>query len=70
VLGPDWHNYFNFIVTDANKPDFFSVDEPFSAVDTANMTLLSGSDITTPSGARGAILSKGSWRKLMADTKR
>ena len=32
---PTWRNYFDFVVTAARKPDFFSGSEPFLEVDTS-----------------------------------
>ncbi|CAG0915774.1 unnamed protein product [Notodromas monacha] len=70
ALGTGWQRYFNYVVTEAPKPGFFATDDPFSAVDTGNMSNLTGAELSVPVGGRGQILSRGSFSRLLMETKR
>ncbi|XP_043650872.1 5'-nucleotidase domain-containing protein 1 isoform X1 [Drosophila teissieri] len=63
ALGKDWRKHFDFVVTYAKKPGFFTMQRPFMQVDVGKLAELpqETKDIKT-----GEVYSQGNWHQLHA----
>ncbi|XP_017059676.1 5'-nucleotidase domain-containing protein 1 [Drosophila ficusphila] len=63
ALGKDWRTYFDFVVTYAKKPGFFTIQRPFMHVDVDQLVELpqEAAEIKV-----GEVYSQGNWHQLHA----
>ncbi|XP_016993227.3 5'-nucleotidase domain-containing protein 1 [Drosophila takahashii] len=64
ALGRDWRKYFDFVVTYAKKPGFFTLQRPFMRVDVQQLAELpqEAAEIRA-----GEVYSQGNWHQLHAE---
>ncbi|XP_016984131.1 5'-nucleotidase domain-containing protein 1 [Drosophila rhopaloa] len=61
ALGKDWRKYFDFVVTYAKKPGFFTIQRPFMQVDMGKLEELPQE---TEEIKAGEVYSQGNWHQL------
>ncbi|XP_017127276.1 5'-nucleotidase domain-containing protein 1 [Drosophila elegans] len=61
ALGKDWRKYFDFVVTYAKKPGFFTLQRPFMQVDVEKLVELPQE---TQEIKAGEVYSQGNWHQL------
>ncbi|BFF98358.1 5'-nucleotidase domain-containing protein 1 [Drosophila madeirensis] len=68
ALGKDWREYFDFVVTYAKKPGFFTIQRPFLQVDVRELKELAHTELPQDAGVLkpGEIYSQGNWHQLHA----
>ncbi|XP_022226689.2 5'-nucleotidase domain-containing protein 1 [Drosophila obscura] len=66
ALGKDWQQYFDFVVTYAKKPGFFTIQRPFLRVDVKGLKELANTELPQDAGVlkTGEIYSQGNWHQL------
>ncbi|EDV39505.1 uncharacterized protein Dana_GF10066 [Drosophila ananassae] len=63
ALGKDWRSHFDFVVTYAKKPGFFTCQRPFMKVDVEKLTEMTWeAEVIKP----GEVYSQGNWHGLHA----
>lgn len=61
ALGKDWRKYFDFVVTYAKKPGFFTMQRPFMQVDVEKLAELPQEADNIKAGE---VYSQGNWHQL------
>ncbi|XP_001352455.4 5'-nucleotidase domain-containing protein 1 [Drosophila pseudoobscura] len=66
ALGKDWQEYFDFVVTYAKKPGFFTIQRPFLQVDVRELKELANTELPQDAGILkpGELYSQGNWHQL------
>ncbi|KAH8302426.1 hypothetical protein KR044_006387, partial [Drosophila immigrans] len=65
ALGADWPQQFDFVLTFAKKPGFFTMQRPFMAVDADAKRELPNSELSLQADLKlGEIYSQGNWHQL------
>ncbi|KAM8709986.1 hypothetical protein ACLKA7_016740 [Drosophila subpalustris] len=65
AFGRDWHQLFDFVVTFAKKPGFFTMKRPFMIVDNEAKRELPDSELSLEANLKsGQVYSQGNWHQL------
>ncbi|XP_060658513.1 5'-nucleotidase domain-containing protein 1 [Drosophila nasuta] len=65
ALGADWQQQFDFVLTFAKKPGFFTMQRPFMAVDADAKREVPNSELSLQADLKlGEIYSQGNWHQL------
>ncbi|KAH8372505.1 hypothetical protein KR093_011776, partial [Drosophila rubida] len=65
ALGEDWQQQFDYVVTYAKKPGFFTIKRPFMAVDVDFKREIPNSEVSVQEDLKlGQIYSQGNWHQL------
>ncbi|XP_030570721.1 5'-nucleotidase domain-containing protein 1 [Drosophila novamexicana] len=65
ALGPDWQQQFDYIVTYAKKPGFFTMQRPFMRVDDVAKCELPATELSLQAELKpGDVYSQGNWHQL------